>query len=62
MPYILVVKIGYYEWTLVFDNISELAAFVDTGIKHTFKTEGGDKVTYSIESSDDTTEAKKEDK
>ena len=61
MPYILVVKIGYYEWTLVFDNISELAAFVDTGIKHTFKTEGGDKVTYSIESFEKDAESKKED-
>ena len=61
MPYILVVKIGYYKWTLVFDNISELAAFVDTGIKHTFKTENGDKVSYSIESSEGDTELKKED-
>ena len=47
MRYILVVKIGYNEWRLVFDDVQELASFIETGVKHT--DDSGDRVTYSIE-------------
>lgn len=47
MRYILMVKIGYSEWRLVFENVQELATFVETGIKHT--DDSGDKVSYSID-------------
>lgn len=47
MRYILIVKISYSEWRLVFENVQELATFIETGIKHT--DDSGDKVSYSID-------------